>query len=123
MRVRDHSQCRVFEKTQFSMMTPEVRTHLRSLNSLENIVIFGLEAHVCVYQSVKDLLDDNYKVFLAVDGVASRSLDDQSVALAQLARFGAVMTTSESILFELCSDAKHEKFKQISQLIKQKIST
>lgn len=100
------------------MLTPQVRSQL-SAQSCETVVIFGLEAHVCVYQTVKDLLEAKFSVFMAADGIASRSCEDRAVALEQLARFGAVLSTSESILFELCQDAKHPKFKQMSELIKQ----
>lgn len=99
------------------MFTSEVRFHLKDLQT-ESVVIFGLETHVCVYQSTKDLLDAKYNVFLASDGIASRFLEDREIALKQLQNFNAIVSTSESIIFELIKDAKYENFKEISALIK-----
>ena len=99
------------------MLIPEVRNKLQSLKT-ESIIIFGMETHVCVYQTVKDLLEENYKVFLASDGISSRFAEDRSVALDQLRSWGAVVSTSESIIFELLKDSKHENFREMSSLIK-----
>ena len=99
------------------MFTDEVRSHLTDLKT-ESIVIFGLETHVCVSQSAKDFLHANFNVFLASDGIASRFPEDREIALKQLKNFNAVVSTSESIIFELIKDANHEKFKEISTLIK-----
>lgn len=99
------------------MFTPEVKDKLQTLQT-ESIVIFGMETHVCVYQTVKDLLDEKFNVFLASDGISSRFLEDRSVALEQMRNWGAVVSTSESIMFELLRDSKHEKFKAMSELIK-----
>lgn len=99
------------------MFTDEVRNHLINLKT-ESIVIFGLETHVCVYQSTKDLLNAKFNVFLASDGIASRFADDRQIALKQLQNFNAVISTSESIIFDLIKDSKHEKFKELSALIK-----
>lgn len=99
------------------MLIPEVRSKLESLKT-ESVVIFGMETHVCVYQTVKDLLQENYQVFLASDGISSRFAEDRSVALDQLRNWGAVISTSESVIFELLKDSKHENFKEMSALIK-----
>lgn len=99
------------------MFTDEVRNHLKDLKT-ESVVIFGLETHVCVYQSTKDLLDAKFNVFLASDGIASRFPEDREIALKQLQNFNAVISTSESIIFELIKDARNEKFKELSALIK-----
>lgn len=99
------------------MLIPAVKSTLESLNT-ESVVIFGMETHVCVYQTVKDLLQENYQVFLASDGIASRFAEDRSVALEQLRNWGAVISTSESIIFELLNDSKHEKFREMSSFLK-----
>ena len=117
LNIRNRKNCSVFEKTQFSMLTSEVQSKLQSLNT-ESVVIFGMETHVCIYQTVKDLLNEKYKVFLASDGISSRFTEDRSVALEQLRNWGAVVSTSESLIFELLKDSKHEKFKEMSTLIK-----
>ena len=99
------------------MLIPEVRTKLASLGT-DSIVIFGLESHVCIYQTCKDLLDEKFTVFLASDGIYSRFSEDRAAALKQLQHWNATISTSESIIFELVKDAKNEKFKEMSSLIK-----
>lgn len=99
------------------MFTPEIRSQLINLKT-ESIVIFGMETHVCVYQTCKDLLNENFGVFLASDGIYSRSTEDRKVALKQLRQWNATVSTSESIIFELVRDSKHANFKDLSALIK-----
>ena len=102
------------------MLTPEVSEHLNTLKA-ESVVLFGLESHVCVYQTVKDLLNRRLNVFLASDGLASRFEEDHEAALNQMRIWNAVVSTSESLMFELIQDSKHEKFKDLSTLIKSRI--
>jgi isochorismate hydrolase len=99
------------------MLTDDVYNHLKDLKT-ESVVIFGLEAHVCIYQSTKDFLEAKFNVFLASDGIASRFPEDREIALKQLQNFRAIVSTSESIIFELIKDAKNQKFKDLSALIK-----
>jgi nicotinamidase-related amidase len=80
-------------------------------------VVVGMEAHVCVAQTVLDLLDVGYRVFLPVDAVASRYADDKAVAVGRLDRGGAVLTTAEATAFEWVRDAAHPQFKAVSRLV------
>ena len=65
-----------------------------------------------------DLLNKNQQVFIVADAVASRSRDNKSIALTRMQQAGAIITTTESVLFEWLKDAKHEQFKTISALIR-----
>ena len=65
-----------------------------------------------------DLLDRNQQVFVVADAVASRSRDNKSIALNRMQQAGAIITSTESVLFEWMKDAKHEHFKSISALIR-----
>ena len=82
------------------------------------IVVAGIEAHVCVLQTVFDLLAAGFQVFVPADAVASRGELDWKVALDRMSTGGAVITTTESVLFEWCERSGTAEFKQISQLIK-----
>ncbi len=82
------------------------------------VVVAGIEAHVCVLQTVLDLLGLGYQVFVVADSVASRSKFDWQVALDRMSSSGAVVTTTESVLFEWCEVAGTEEFKSISRLVK-----
>lgn len=82
------------------------------------VVLAGIEAHVCVLQTALDLLAAGYQVYVAVDAVSSRFPLDRGVALDRLARSGANLTTVESVLFEWAEAAGTPEFKQTSQLVK-----
>jgi nicotinamidase-related amidase len=82
------------------------------------VIVFGIEAHVCVLQSVIDLLEAGFIPVLVVDCISSRKLSDKEVAISRMVQAGAIPTTSESLLFELCISAKNQIFKEISQLVK-----
>ena len=81
-------------------------------------LVCGVEAHVCVSQTVHDLIQRGLSVHVAVDGVASRKTHDRDVALSRMARAGAILTTSEAAAFELLEDARHPRFKQVQALYK-----
>ncbi len=85
----------------------------------DQIVVAGIEAHVCVLQTVLDLLAAGYRVFVPADAVASRKKLDWKIALGRMADSGAVLTTTESVLFECCEAAGSPEFKTISRLVKE----
>jgi isochorismate hydrolase len=87
------------------------------------IVVAGIEAHVCVLQTVLDLLAGGFQVFVPADAVSSRSEFDCKIALDRVSTGGAVITTTESVLFEWCERSGTPAFKQISQLIKARDQT
>ncbi|MBX3437519.1 MAG: isochorismatase family protein [Planctomycetaceae bacterium] len=86
------------------------------------VVVAGIESHVCVLQTTFDLLAAGFQVFIPADAVGSRSELDWRIALDRMAGGGAVITTTESVLFEWCERSDVPEFKQISQLVKQRTS-
>ncbi len=84
----------------------------------KNIIVCGIEAHICVLQTVIDLLALGYHVILVEDCVGSRKESDRLVGIKRALLEGAIPTTYESILFELTGVAKTDNFKEISRLIK-----
>ncbi|MBR0597958.1 hydrolase [Clostridiales bacterium BAD-6] len=106
------------EKTSFSAMgEPAFVEALEKLRK-KTVIISGIEAHVCVQQTVIDLLEKGYHVFVANDCISSRNNTDKKYSQRRMGDAGAVGTTMESILFELCGGAKEPGFKQISALVK-----
>jgi nicotinamidase-related amidase len=83
------------------------------------ILVAGIEAHVCVQQTVLDLLSEGFRVYLAVDAVGSRNEIDYQTALRRMDSAGATLTTTEAALFEWCEVAGSPEFKQISQLVRE----
>jgi Amidases related to nicotinamidase len=106
------------EKTSFSAMGESVFVETLEKLGRKTVIIAGIEAHVCVQQTVIDLLEKGYTVFVASDCISSRSSTDVKYAQRRMTDAGAVCTTSESILFELLGGAKEPCFKQISALVK-----
>jgi nicotinamidase-related amidase len=83
----------------------------------DQVVVAGMETHVCVLQTVLDLLAAGFRVHVPADAVASRSEMDWRVALDRMASSGATVTTVESVLFEWCQKAGTPEFKQIQKLV------
>ena len=115
---------------------PEVAEHLDGLRPLEKVVfsacradgfdlggrdqalVCGIETHVCVSQTVHDLLDAGLEVHVATDAVSSRSAANRRVGLAKMERAGAVLSSVETALFELLGAAGSDEFKMIQKLVK-----
>ena len=87
------------------------------------VVLCGIETHVCVLHTALDLLALDFRVFIAVDAVGSRSRIDHEIALRRLERVGAILTTSEMCVFEWIGGAGHPQFKAISRLIQDRMKT
>jgi nicotinamidase-related amidase len=85
------------------------------------ILLAGIETHVCVLHTALDLLNLGFRVYVAVDAVASRFAVDHEVALRRLEQAGAILTTSEAAGFEWVGGASHPQFKAISQLVQERM--
>jgi nicotinamidase-related amidase len=106
------------EKTVFSSYGCPGVPELISESKARKILVCGIETHVCVHQTVHDLLAAGYQVHVAVDAVESRHDQNRDLALRRMEQSGAILTTTETAAFELMADAKHEKFKTIQALFK-----
>ena len=82
-----------------------------------NVVLAGIETHVCVLHTALDLLDAGFAVFLPIDAVGSRHRLDHDTAIRRLERAGCVPTTAEGVAFEWVGDAAHPRFKAVSRLV------
>ncbi|MCJ1282292.1 hypothetical protein MMC26_001615 [Xylographa opegraphella] len=107
------------DKTAFSMYIPPVADALAAHGGPCEAVIVGIEAHICVTQTALDLLARGHKVYVLADGVSSCNAEEVPIALRRLAREGAVVTTSESFLYECMGDAGVEEFKAVAGLVKE----
>lgn len=110
------ASCPKFEKKQFSMCTEEVKKCLDGLNKT-SVVLFGIEAHVCVQQTCLDLLEhEALDVHLIADGISSQQPYDREIALQRMTQAGAFPTTAQSAAFMLMQSADHANFKAVSKL-------
>ncbi|MFB2578536.1 MULTISPECIES: isochorismatase family protein [unclassified Acinetobacter] len=108
----------VFEKRSFSCCDTDHSMQHIAAQQRPVVLLFGIETHVCVLQTAMDLLDHGYQPVLVVDAVSSRSLQDKQIAVQRMQQAGVILTTVESILFELCRDSQVAEFKTISNLVK-----
>ncbi len=84
----------------------------------KNILIVGIEAHVCVYQTAADLTNLQYNVQIVADAVSSRTAENKQIGLEKSKDAGASLTSTETALFELLKIAKGDKFKEIIKIVK-----
>ena len=84
----------------------------------KHVLVAGIETHICVYQTTRDLLDQGYVVEVIYDAVSSRSSDNKRIGIEKMRAAGASITSMEIAFFELLRDAGSPKFKEIARLIK-----
>ncbi len=108
------------EKVAFSCCGEETFLTALEKSGAKQVLIVGMESHVCVFQTVLDLLDRGYVVHLVSDAVCSRFKSDYDNAISTAARAGAVITTTETALFQLVKVAGTDGFKAVSKLVRQR---
>lgn len=106
------------EKTAFSCCDEPQVTKTLEETGRKFIIVAGIESHICVLQTVIDLLEKEYLPVVIGDCVSSRRLSDKKTAIHRMRKEGAVISSYESILFELCRYSGTEEFKAISGLVK-----
>ncbi len=107
-----------YEKTAFSCMKDRPIYDAIMNAPVDVWFVAGIESHVCVLQTVRDLISNGKRVVVLQDAIGSRNPLDHSSSLQEMRALNARITTVETLLFELVEDAKHPDFKAISQLIK-----
>jgi nicotinamidase-related amidase len=84
----------------------------------KQVLLCGIETHVCIYQTAIDLLRQDFHVEVIADAVSSRTLENKQIALNRLSAEGVKISCTEMVLFELLKTAEHPQFRQIAKLIK-----
>ncbi len=105
------------EKMEFSLA--KVEEFLKELKNkkITNLIVCGIETHICIQQTVLDCLQKEFEVILISDAMGSRNKTDHEIALQRMTQEGAILTTTESIIFELCKTADRKEFKEIRNII------
>lgn len=109
---------KAFEKRSFSCCLDENFMKALEKTKRKQVLVSGMEAHICVYQTCIDLLKAGYEVYLVADAVSSRKESDKELAIRVLEREGVQLRSVEMALFELIKTSRHEKFRAISKIIK-----
>lgn len=106
------------EKTDFSAYNSKEFVDRIKKHSRKHIIICGIETHVCVNQTVHALLDEGYTVHVVADACSSRTKDNKLIGLAKMKESGAVITSAETVVFELLVSSKNPKFKTVQSFFK-----
>ncbi len=116
--LRDAPTLHRFDKMDFSAAgTPDFSALAPKLGR-DQWIVTGMEAHVCVYQSARGLVDRGYQVHVACDAIASRTKANFEVGKQLIAKSGATVTSTEVVVFDLLGTAADVEFKALSRLIK-----
>lgn len=108
---------KVIEKTSFSCSKADGFLAAIDEQKRKQIILTGMETHICVLQTALDLQQQGYQVFVVEDAVSSRSKSNQYNALQRMRNAGVIITTVESVVFEWLADASHPEFKNLAKLI------
>jgi len=108
------------EKMSFSIAFENNVLNTFNIKKIKSLIICGFESHICIQQSVLDFLEGGYEVYVIADAIGSRNMNDHNISLDRMRSKGAIITTTESIIFELCETSSRKEFKSISNLIKNK---
>jgi nicotinamidase-related amidase len=111
-------QVEVVEKTTFSSCGASAFMNQLEHAGTRQVIVAGIEAHICVNQTVHDLLAQDIQVHFLIDAISARKQSDKQAAFRKLEISGALPSSVELALFELMRDAKHEQFKRIQGLVK-----
>lgn len=110
----------VIEKVSFGCCGEPAFLEALKKTGRTQVLITGMEAHVCVYQTVLGLLEDGYSVHLIRDAICSRNKTDYLVGVSNAGQAGAVVTTAETVMFQMLQKSTHEQFRAVSKLVKQR---
>lgn len=112
-----NNKAKIFSKNSFTAYIDQVKEALESLGR-KKIIITGMETHVCVYQTTRDLVEAGYEVHIVKDAVASRTMENYLNGLDLMKEMGAVINNTETVVFDLLKVSGTPEFKIMSKLIK-----
>ncbi len=105
------------EKMDFSLGNIKEFSKELKNKKITNLIVCGIETHICIQQTVLDCLQKGFEVILISDAISSRNRIDHEIALQRMTKEGAILATTESIIFELCKTADREEFKEIRNIV------
>ena len=106
------------QKMNFSLASSKNLLDALSNKKITNLIVCGFETHICIQQSVIEFLQKGYEVMVICDAMGSRNNLDHEISLQRMRHKGAIVTTTESIIFEICKTANRKEFREIRNIIK-----
>tara|TARA_Y100001968_G_scaffold278615_1_gene274042 strand:- start:522 stop:1121 length:600 start_codon:yes stop_codon:yes gene_type:complete len=107
-----------FEKMEFSCIKNEGFINFINKYNFKNIIVCGVESHICILQTSIDLLQKGFRILIPRDAIGSRNQIDNDTAFVRLILSGAVASTTESLICELCKTSSRKEFKEVSKILK-----
>ncbi|WP_413390150.1 isochorismatase family protein [Prochlorococcus marinus] len=111
-----------FEKMEFSCSENKNFLNYIKKNNFKNIIVCGIESHICILQTSIDLLRKGYNILIPRDAIGSRNEIDNDTAFLRLILSGAVASTTESLICELCKTSNRKEFREVSKILKNSFS-
>ena len=111
-----------FEKMEFSCSENESFLNYINKNNFKNIIVCGIESHICILQTSIDLLRKGFNILIPRDAIGSRNEIDNDTAFLRLILSGAVASTTESLICELCKTSNRKEFREVSKILKNSFS-
>ncbi|MBW3041665.1 isochorismatase family protein [Prochlorococcus marinus] len=120
--ILDKKEYPKFEKMEFSCSKNKNFSDYVNKYCFKNIIVCGIESHICVLQTSIELLEQGFNILIPRDAIGSRNEIDNDTAFLRLILSGAVPSTTESLICELCKTAKRKEFKEVSKILKNSFS-
>ncbi len=120
--VLDNKKYPKFEKMEFSCSKNDRFINYIKKYDFKNIIVCGIESHICILQTSIDLLAKGFNILIPRDAIGSRSDIDNDTAFLSLISSGAVASTTESLICELCKSSNRKEFREISKILKNSFS-
>jgi len=108
----------IISKESFSCWGSDIFRQELEVHSRRQAIVLGIETHVCVYQTVLDLISHGYDVHVVADAVSSRTAENRAIGIARMQEAGAHITSTETVLFEILRSAADPKFRDIYKIVK-----
>ena len=120
--ITENNEYPYFEKMEFSCSKNKNFINYISEYNFKNIIVCGIETHICILQTCIDLLQKDLNILIPRDAIGSRHEIDNDTAFIRLALSGAVASTTESLICELCKTSSRKEFKEVSKILKTSFS-
>ena len=120
--IKDNNEYPKFEKMEFSCTKNKKFLDYINENKFKNIIVCGIESHICILQTSIDLLQKGFNIVIPRDAIGSRNEIDNETAFLRLILSGAVASTTESLICELCKTSNRKEFREVSKILKNSFS-
>ena len=120
--ITDNNEYPKFEKMEFSCINNKHFINYIHDYNFKNIIVSGIESHICVLQTSMDLLQKGLNILIPRDAIGSRNKMDNDTAFLRLILSGAVASTTESLICELCKTSNRKEFREVSKILKNSFS-